>query len=112
MGAVLLVISAIYGLLLHKASRIESNRKRDFDAMVIRNALVSYQERHDGSIPPSLDALEIEPNGVDVSPFTLFPSGIRTGKMDRDVLVEGPTLGSSGLIIRIYRDGEVRWEKP
>ena len=109
---VVLAATLTCAFLKGEAAKMDTRRKRDADAIAIRNALVAYRAEHDGRLPPSLEALELGGLGVDVSPFRLLPPGTRTGRKDEDVLVEGVAAGTSRLVIRIYNDSEARWEQP
>jgi len=111
LAALVLVAGAcICGMLKIKAAEAEIRRKRNSDAFAIRDALLVYQTDHQGELPPSLADLGLSQSGVDVVPFKLLTLGVRHGKLDKDVLVEAEDAGKTKATIRIYRDGEVRWE--
>jgi hypothetical protein len=94
----------------HTSMQIEKRRKRDGDAVQIRNAIFAYMPQHEGELPTSLHELTFDGRAVDPSPFHLLPPGSRPGKLQLDVLVEAKQGGNGRLTIYIYKDGTVSTE--
>lgn len=84
-------------------------RKRDADALAIRDGIVIFAREHENSLPSSLSELTLRDPGVDPSPFRLLRPGHKIRNGETDVVAQAEQAGNGKHTISIYADGSIRW---